>query len=155
MLTKTKICVKNKKFDKRGKIFSKIQTSKCMTQEKQQPKFERNACIRFIDNCDMDGRTMDKLRFPELWWHSQNVSRAKNCFRVITAHVIMLKNEMRPCVVWDRLCGYKFGILELFCAVWSCIFETVHIHTRTLCSHIFSIGCMYNFLYTKERFPIQ
>ncbi len=30
-----------------------------MAQEKQQPKFERNPCIRFRDNCDTDGRTTD------------------------------------------------------------------------------------------------
>ncbi len=33
-----------------------------MAQEKQQPKFKRNPCIRFRDNCDTDGRTTDKRR---------------------------------------------------------------------------------------------
>ncbi len=28
-----------------------------MAQGKQQPKFERNLCIRLRDNCDMDGQT--------------------------------------------------------------------------------------------------
>ncbi len=38
-----------------------------MAQGKQQPKFERNLCIRFRDNCDTDGRqTTEKFRFHEL-----------------------------------------------------------------------------------------
>ena len=42
-----------------------------MAQGKQQPKFEKNLCIRFRDNCDTDGQTtdgqtMDKFRFHEL-----------------------------------------------------------------------------------------
>ncbi len=39
-------------------FFSKNQkTSECMVQKKRQPKFERNPCIRFRDNCDTyDGR---------------------------------------------------------------------------------------------------
>ncbi len=30
-----------------------------MAQGKQQPKFERNPCIKFRDNCDTDGRMTD------------------------------------------------------------------------------------------------
>ncbi len=42
-----------------------------MTQGKPQLKFERSPCIKFRDNCDMDGRTdgrqtTDILRFHEL-----------------------------------------------------------------------------------------
>ncbi len=33
-----------------------------MARGKQQPKFVRNMCIRFRDNCDTDGRTMDDGR---------------------------------------------------------------------------------------------
>ncbi len=33
-----------------------------MVQGKQQPKLERNPCIRFRDNCDKDGRTTDDRR---------------------------------------------------------------------------------------------
>ncbi len=33
------------------------QTSQRMAQGKQQPKFERNPCIRFKDNCVTEGRT--------------------------------------------------------------------------------------------------
>ncbi len=46
--------------------------SEPMAQGKLQLKFERNPCIKFRDNCDMDGRTddgrqtTDKLRFHEL-----------------------------------------------------------------------------------------
>ncbi len=52
-----------------------------MAQGKQQPKFERNPCIRNRDNCDTDGlrpngRTTDEFRFYELCWQS---SRANNC----------------------------------------------------------------------------
>ncbi len=43
-----------------------------MAQGKQEPNFERNPGIRFIDNCDTDGRT-DKFLFHELCWHSQAV----------------------------------------------------------------------------------
>ena len=59
MLTKTKnilkTClkkIKKKKFER-------------MAQGKQEPNFERNPGIRFIDNCDTDGRT-DKFLFHEL-----------------------------------------------------------------------------------------
>ncbi len=62
---------------------SKIhKASERMVQGKQQPKFERDPCIRFRDNCDKDARTtddgwtderckMDKFRFHELFGHSQ------------------------------------------------------------------------------------
>ncbi len=46
-----------------------------MAQGKQQPKFERNPCLRFKNNCDTDGRTtqtMDKFRFHELCSHSHD-----------------------------------------------------------------------------------
>ncbi len=33
-----------------------------MAQGKPQPKFERNPCIKFRDNCDTDGRTTDDGR---------------------------------------------------------------------------------------------
>ncbi len=43
-----------------------------MAQGKQQPKFERNPCVRFRDNCDTNRRqTTDKFRFYELCWHGQ------------------------------------------------------------------------------------
>ncbi len=56
MLTKTK----NIRKKSPQKFFSKIQKmSERMAQEKPQLKFERNPCIRFRGNCDMDGRTTD------------------------------------------------------------------------------------------------
>ncbi len=53
MLTKTKNIRKKSKKN----FFSKIKKmSERMAQGKPQLKFERNPCIKFRDNCDMDGR---------------------------------------------------------------------------------------------------
>ena len=55
MLTKTKN-IRKKKTKKY--VFPKIlKTSERVAQGKQQPKFERNPCIGFIDNCNTEGRT--------------------------------------------------------------------------------------------------
>ncbi len=41
-----------------------------MAQGKQKPKFERNPCIRFRDNCDTDdGRTTDDRRRTKVPYH--------------------------------------------------------------------------------------
>ncbi len=39
--------------------------SERMAQGKPQLEFERNPCIKFRDNCDMKGRTTDKLWLRE------------------------------------------------------------------------------------------
>ncbi len=84
-----------------------------MAQGKPHPKFERNPCIKFRDNCDTDGRrtdgqqTMDKLRFHELCWHSQAelkmkensyVSRTVNKIQT-TSHIIWKNAGMKRYVV--------------------------------------------------------
>ena len=76
-----------------------------MAQGKQQPKFERNPCIRFRDIL-RHGRTTDKFRFPELCRHSQAELKIQtsNCSAVST-------EEFAGC----RVGGYGFnfkGILN-------------------------------------------
>ncbi len=51
MLMKTKNIRKNQKKKKKNQ-----KKSERMAQGKQQPKSERNPCIRFRDNCDTEGR---------------------------------------------------------------------------------------------------
>ncbi len=70
MLTKMKNI--RKKIKKKKHFFTKMsKMPERMAQGKQQPKFERNPCIRFRDGRTDGGRTTDKFRFHES-------SRAKN-----------------------------------------------------------------------------
>ncbi len=59
--------MKNIRKKSKKKIFQKFKKkSELNAQANPQLEFERNPSIKFRDNCDMDGRTTDKLRFHEL-----------------------------------------------------------------------------------------
>ncbi len=89
-----------------------------MTQGKQQPKFERNPCLRFRGVTD-DGRTddrrmTDKFQFHELCWDSQ-------------ADLI---NDLYICIFPNHMLSIKFGwksqIFTSF-ALWSAFSKIWHI----------------------------
>ncbi len=59
-----------KKFESMCFLWKLQKTCQRMAQGKQQPKFERNPCIRFRDNCDTDGRRAE-ITYHDLCWQSQ------------------------------------------------------------------------------------
>ena len=79
MLTKSQK-KKKKLFVKIPFFFSKIRKTPAReAQRKQQPNFERNPCIRFIDNCATDdGRwrtTLTLLSIKPYWFHLAKVKQ--------------------------------------------------------------------------------